>query len=101
MYPHQNFTRILKLCSNRPESTCSKNHSPKTPNYPGEYLSSTCQIPNKNEILVREAISFNRTSTRTSISTMQNGILIRRVYLSRIPKSDYPGLVLFLIDTIE
>ena len=41
MYPHQNFTRIPKLCSNRPESTCSKNYSPKTANCRAEYLPST------------------------------------------------------------
>ena len=47
MYPHQNFTRIPKLCSNRPESTCSKNYSPKTANSPAEYLPSTCEYPPK------------------------------------------------------
>ena len=43
MYPHQNFTRIPELCSNRPESTCSKNYSRKTANSPAEYLPSTLQ----------------------------------------------------------
>ena len=47
MYPHQNFTRIPKLCSNRPESTCSKNYSRKTANSPAEYLPSTCEYPPK------------------------------------------------------